>query len=85
MIVGLSLEGGVGWAAYHASTITTTDTMNTFDVVLLIGSGVLVGFINTLAGGGTIISLSVFMMLGLPPITANGTHRIAATLQTMTS
>lgn len=59
--------------------------MNIFDAILLIGSGVLVGFINTLAGGGTIISLSVFMLLGLPPITANGTHRIAATLQTMTS
>lgn len=59
--------------------------MTIFDVVLLIGSGILVGFINTLAGGGTIISLSVFMLLGLPPITANGTHRIAASFQTLTS
>lgn len=59
--------------------------MNAFDVFLLIGSGILVGFINTLAGGGTIISLSVFMLLGLPPVMANGTHRIAASFQTMTS
>jgi len=59
--------------------------LNIFDIVLLIGSGVLVGFINTLAGGGTIISLSVFMLLGLPPVMANGTHRIAATFQTLTS
>lgn len=59
--------------------------MNVLDVVLLVGSGVVVGFINTLAGGGTIISLSVFMLLGLPPVTANGTHRIAATFQTLTS
>ncbi|MFA5971208.1 MAG: hypothetical protein WC780_02560 [Lentimicrobiaceae bacterium] len=34
-------------------------------VVILIVSGVFVGFINTLAGGGTIIPLSVFMFMGL--------------------
>ncbi len=47
----------------------------------LIFSGILVGFINTLAGGGTIISLSLFMLLGLPANVANGTYRIAALCQ----
>ena len=44
-------------------------------IIILITSGLIVGFINTIAGGGTIISLSVLMLLGLPPIVANGTNR----------
>ena len=51
----------------------------------MIVSGVFVGFINTLAGGGTIISLSIFMFLGLPAGIANGTNRVAVILQNMTS
>ena len=54
-------------------------------VAALIVSGVFVGFINTLAGGGTIISLSLFMFLGLPANVANGTNRVAVILQNMTS
>jgi uncharacterized membrane protein YfcA len=41
--------------------------------------------INTLAGGGTIISLSLFMLLGLPANIANGTNRVAVILQNITS
>lgn len=55
------------------------------ELVILICSGLLVGFINTLAGGGTIISLSIFMFLGLPPLVANGTNRIAILLQNITA
>ena len=53
--------------------------------IILIISGILVGFINTLAGGGTIISISLFMFLGLPPIVANGTNRIPILFQTITA
>lgn len=53
--------------------------------VILIVSGVLVGFINTLAGGATIISMTTFMALGMPVIVANGTNRIAVVLQNLTS
>jgi uncharacterized membrane protein YfcA len=59
--------------------------MTTFEVIALIVSGVFVGFINTLAGGGTIISLSLFMFMGLPADIANGTNRIAVILQNVTS
>ncbi|HLN52347.1 MAG TPA: sulfite exporter TauE/SafE family protein [Prolixibacteraceae bacterium] len=59
--------------------------MTTFEVLALIVSGVFVGFINTLAGGGTIISLSLFMFMGLPADVANGTNRIAVILQNFTS
>jgi uncharacterized membrane protein YfcA len=53
--------------------------------IVLICSGLVVGFINTLAGGGTIISLSVFMFFGLPPVIANGTNRVAVLLQNITA
>jgi len=54
-------------------------------IIILICSGIIVGFINTLAGGGTVISLSVFMFFGLPPLVANGTNRIAIILQNATA
>lgn len=54
-------------------------------LILLIVSGIVVGFINTLAGGGAIMSMTVFMALGLPIGVANGTNRIAVVLQNLTS
>jgi hypothetical protein len=54
-------------------------------ITALVVSGIFVGFINTLAGGGTIISLSLFMFLGLPANIANGTNRVAVILQNLTS
>lgn len=57
--------------------------MSWLEIAVLIFSGVLVGFINTLAGGGSIISLSILIFFGLPATIANGTNRIAITLQTL--
>ena len=53
--------------------------------IILIISGLIVGFINTLAGGATIISISVFNWLGLPLTIANGTNRVAIIMQTLSS
>ncbi len=55
------------------------------NVFTLILSGLTVGFINTLAGGGTVISMSIFLLMGLPPLVANGTNRVAIFLQNLTS
>ena len=55
------------------------------ETIILIIAGILVGFINTLAGGGSIISLSILMMLGLPAPVANGTNRISIIIQTLTA
>jgi uncharacterized membrane protein YfcA len=57
--------------------------MSWLEIAVLIFSGILVGFINTLAGGGSIISLSILIFFGLPATVANGTNRIAITLQTL--
>ena len=54
-------------------------------IIMLVVSGIIVGVINTLAGGGAIISMTLFMVLGLPIVVANGTNRIAVVLQNLTS
>lgn len=59
--------------------------MTWIEIIVLIFSGLAVGFINTLAGGGSVISLSVLMLMGLPAAVANGTNRIAITIQTLTA
>lgn len=59
--------------------------MEWIEVVLLIVVGLMVGFINTLAGGGSIISLSILMLLGLPAPLANGTNRVGVIFLTATA
>ena len=53
--------------------------------LILVISGVIVGIINTLAGGGSVVSVTMFTALGLPITIANGTNRIAVFLQNLTS
>jgi len=55
--------------------------MEWYIVLALIAAGFLAGFINTLAGSGSLISLPLLMFLGLPANVANGTNRIAILLQ----
>lgn len=43
--------------------------------------GFLAGTLNTLAGGGSLISLPILIFMGLPPSVANGTNRIAVLVQ----
>ncbi len=51
----------------------------------VIGIGLLAGFINTLAGSGSLLTLPFLMFLGLPANVANGTNRIAILLQNVVS
>ena len=53
--------------------------------VALLISGTLVGIINTLAGGGSIITMTMFMAFGLPINIANGTNRVAVLMQNLAS
>lgn len=57
------------------------DSITLTEGIVLVIAGTMVGFINTLAGGGSIISLSVLMLLGLPANIANGTNRIGILMQ----
>lgn len=45
--------------------------------------GVAAGFVNTLAGGGSLLTLPVLMLAGLEAHVANGTNRVAVFLQSL--
>lgn len=49
----------------------------------LLGAGIAAGFINTMAGGGSLLTLPALMLLGLPPNVANGTNRLAVVSQSL--
>lgn len=50
-------------------------------ILLLSSTGFVAGIINTLAGGGSNLTLPALMMLGLPADIANGTNRVAVLMQ----
>jgi uncharacterized membrane protein YfcA len=55
--------------------------MNYLDYLLIFGSGLFAGFINVVAGGGSLLTLPILIFMGLPPAMANGTNRIGILLQ----
>ena len=48
-------------------------------IIFLAGCGA--GFLNTVGGGGSLITLPILIFTGLPSATANGTNRIALLMQ----
>ena len=52
-----------------------------YKLLILIPVGIIAGFINTVAGGGSLLTLPVMIFMGLPPAMANGTNRVAIFLQ----
>ena len=53
------------------------------EIIILIVSGFIAGVINTLAGGGSLLTLPILIFLGLPPGVANGTNRIGILMQSV--
>lgn len=53
------------------------------ELIALIVSGIIAGFVNTLAGGGSIFTLPALMLLGMPADVANGTNRVGVFLQSV--
>lgn len=51
--------------------------------VLILLAGVFVGFINTLSGNGSVISLPLLIFAGLPANVANGTNRVGIVIQNL--
>lgn len=56
--------------------------MEWFEPLILLGAGIIAGFVNTLAGGGSLLTLPALIFLGLPSTVANGTNRISVVMQT---
>jgi uncharacterized membrane protein YfcA len=55
------------------------------DLALLLLAGVAAGIINTLAGGGSFLTLPILIGLGLPAGVANGTTRVSVLAQNAVS
>lgn len=51
------------------------------EYALYIVVGVFTGFLNTVAGGGSLISMPILIFMGLPGTVANGTNRVAILAQ----
>ena len=52
---------------------------------LLIIVGFIAGFMNTMAGGGSLLTLPLLIFLGLPAAVANGTNRVAIFMSTLSA
>jgi len=55
--------------------------MEWYTYIIVVVVGIAAGIINTLAAGGSLLTLPVLMAFGLSPNMANGTNRIAIFLQ----
>lgn len=53
--------------------------------ILLAIGGLIAGVINTLAGGGSLLTVPLLVFMGLPATTANGTNRIGVLFQNLVS
>ena len=51
--------------------------MSLFNEILIFLAAVAAGFINAMAGGGTLVSFPVLLAVGIPPIVANVTNTVA--------
>ena len=54
-----------------------------YSYVFAIAGGALAGFINTLAGSGSLVTLPILVFLGLPSNVANGTNRVGIVIQSI--
>ncbi|MCB1702191.1 MAG: sulfite exporter TauE/SafE family protein [Pseudomonadales bacterium] len=62
--------------------------MNEFDLWqagLLAAVGIVAGFLNVMAGGGSLLTVPVLVFMGLPGPVANGTNRIAILAQNLSA
>ena len=56
-----------------------------WQLALLTAVGIVGGFLNVMAGGGSLLTVPVMVFMGLPGPVANGTNRIAILAQNLTA
>lgn len=59
--------------------------LSIFSVTLLVLMGFLAGIINTMAGGGSNLTIPALMIMGLPADIANATNRVSVFFQSFTA
>lgn len=53
------------------------------EIALLIGGGFAAGIVNTMAGGGSLLTVPLLVAVGLPGTLANGTNRLGLVFQNL--
>ena len=56
-----------------------------YQILLLIPIGVVAGYLNVMAGGGSLLTVPALIFMGIPGHVANGTNRIAILAQNITA
>ena len=51
--------------------------MDILDALIILVAGFISGFMNTVAGGGSLLTLPILIFMGLPSSIANATNRVA--------
>ena len=51
--------------------------MEPWQILILTLAGVIAGWINVMAGGGSMLTVPIMLFMGIPGPVANGTNRIA--------
>ena len=59
--------------------------MDPFEIAALVAGGLVGGIINTLAGGGSLLTVPLLVLFGLPGGLANGTNRVGVAAQSVVS
>ncbi len=57
--------------------------LNVLQLVIILAAGVIAGFINTLAGGGSLLTIPALLFAGLSSPVANATNRVAVVMQSL--
>ncbi len=59
--------------------------MSFITIICLLAAGAISGFINVIAGGGSLFTLPALIFFGLPPTVANATNRVGVLVQALIS
>jgi len=59
--------------------------MTFLEGLLLVAAGAFAGFVNSIAGGGSLLIMALLIFMGLPSAEANGTNRVAIFIQNIFS
>jgi len=60
-------------------------TLSVFSLILLFLTGLVAGFVDSIAGGGGLISLPVLLSVGIPPQLALGTNKLQGSFGTLSA
>jgi len=59
--------------------------VDVWQLIILAAVGMVSGFLNVLAGGGSLLTLPLLIFIGLPAVEANGTNRVAIVVQNISA